>query len=248
MSSPGSSSRASGLPPRLGDEPLGDLLGAARRPRCCSRRARAASGSRPVSTSSARPCGSKVAAGAVPGGEHHGTRSAPSRRAQNSSAPAVAGSSQWASSTTHSTRFSSAAAVSSDKVATPTRNGSTDGPVLLAERDPQGPGLRGREALRAAASAGAADGAAPRTPAAPRPRAPGCAAPVASPALRRRARRAGPTCPHPARRAPPALPADPCRARSTSAPRSARSGSRPTSTRRPYTLRGPPRARSNPAL
>ena len=40
----------------------------------------------------------------------------------------MAGSSQWASSTTHSTRFSSAAAVSSDRVATPTRNGSTDGP------------------------------------------------------------------------------------------------------------------------
>ena len=85
-------------------------------------------GSRPVRTSSGSPCGSKVSQAPSRAANTMATRSAPSRRAQNSSAPAVAGSSQCASSTTHSTRFSSAAAVSSDRVATPTRNGSTDGP------------------------------------------------------------------------------------------------------------------------
>ena len=50
--------------------------------------------------------------------------------------------------------------------------------VLFAERDPQRPRLRDGEALRAAASPGAAAGAARRTPTAPRPPGPGCAAPT----------------------------------------------------------------------
>ena len=40
----------------------------------------------------------------------------------------MAASSQWASSTTHSTVLSSAAVVSSERVAMATRNGSMDGP------------------------------------------------------------------------------------------------------------------------
>ena len=75
------------------------------------------------------------------------TRSAPSRRAQNSSASAVAESSQCASSTTHSTVFSSAAAVSIDKRRDRHQERLDRGPVLLAERDPQRPGLRGGELL-----------------------------------------------------------------------------------------------------
>ena len=74
--------------------------------------------------------------------------------------------------------------------------------VVLAERHPQRPGLRGREAHPAAASAGAAADGARRTPAAPRPRGPGCAAP-SPPRPRPRARRAAPTSPRPARHAPP---------------------------------------------
>ena len=109
---------------------------------------------------------------------------------------------------------------------------------------PAAPGPEDREAPPAAVSAGAAVDGAPRTPAAPRPRVPGCAAP-SPPRPGPRARRAAPTCPRPARHARPALPAVPCRACSTSAPRRARSGSRPTSTRRRYTL-ADHRSRSNP--
>ena len=66
-----------------------------------------------------------------------------------------------------------------------------------------GPAPAGRGARRAAASPGAAAGAVPRTPTVPRPPGPGCAAPVASPAWRRRVPRGGRTCRRPARRGPP---------------------------------------------
>ena len=97
-------------------------------PSLVARRARESSASRPVRTNSASPGASKTAAAPSRAANTIATRSAPSRRAQNNSAPALAGSNQCASSTTHSTRLSSAAAVSSDSVATPTRKGSTEGP------------------------------------------------------------------------------------------------------------------------
>ena len=73
------------------------------------------------------------------------TRSAPSLRAATSTASAVAWSSHCASSMTHSTVASSAASVSSDRVASAARNGSTADVVRLAERCPQRSGLRCRE-------------------------------------------------------------------------------------------------------
>ena len=127
VSSAGSSSSASGLPP-VSSMRRSVTPGAGARPSRWSRRARAAFGSSPESTSSSMPAGRKVVGASSRAEKTRSTRSAPSRRAQNSSESALAASSQWASSTTHSTVVSSAAAVSSDRVATATRKGSTDGP------------------------------------------------------------------------------------------------------------------------
>ena len=57
----------------------------------------------------------------------------------------MAGSSQCASSTTHTTRLSSAAAVSIDKRRDGHQERLDRGSVLLAERDPQRPRLRDRQ-------------------------------------------------------------------------------------------------------
>ena len=95
------------------------------------------------------------------------------------------------------------------------------GPVLLAERDPQRPGLGAGRSLAQPHHRDAAAGAAPRTPTAPRPRGPGCAAPVASPACCDELARAAPTCRRPARRAPPG-----CRRTRAAPARPARPGAR----------------------
>ena len=125
LSPVGSSSRASGLPP-LAAISRSVTSGAA--PGRWSRSSRAAAGSSPRSCSSGMPSGRNGVAASSRAENTRSTRSAPSRRAQNTSASAVAESSQCASSTTHSTVFSSAAVVSRDNVATATRKGSTGGP------------------------------------------------------------------------------------------------------------------------
>ena len=205
-----------------------------------SSRARAASGSRPVSDQlgkplrvERRPRRPSRAANTMT------TRSAPSRRAQNSSASAVAGSSQWASSTTHSTSVLLGRGGQHRQGRHPHQERLDRRPVLLAERHPQRPGLRGGklvpqphhraqqpmqrrerqrrldlEALGAQHRrvTGVGDHASSR-------------ADLPTPGSPRTTR----------------LPADPCRASSTSAARSARSRSRPTSTRRPYSRATPAR-------
>ena len=127
LSSAGSSSSASGFPP-VSTTSRSTTPGAMRPPPV----APAATGTRrgQVRTGRVRRCRLDETTWSRCHGQRtrRSTRSAPRRREQNRSTSAVAGSSQCASSTTHNTVCSSAAAVSSDSVATATRNGSTDGP------------------------------------------------------------------------------------------------------------------------
>ena len=76
VSSPGSSSRASGLP-RVSTMSRRVTSSAGASPRWTSRRARAASGSRPVSASSTSPCGSKFSQAPSRAANTIATRSAP---------------------------------------------------------------------------------------------------------------------------------------------------------------------------
>ena len=233
LSSVGSSSRARGLP----------CVSATRRtrtssarpsPRRSSSRACAASGPRPASTIWGMPSGRKErspsrAANTI------ATRSAPSLRAAKSSASADAGSSQWASSTTHSTVLSSAAEVSIDSVATATRNGSTEGPssspnATRSARD-WGTGRLSRSRITGRSSrcnAANASGASTSRP--------WVRSTSASPACATRCSRRA-DLPMPGSPRTTTLPADPCRAPSTSSVRRALSGSRPTSTVRTVLLR-----------
>ena len=125
LSPVGSSSRASGLPPLAA---ISRPVTSGATPGRWSRSSRAAAGSSPRSCRSGMPSGRNGVEASSRAENTRSTRSAPSRRAQNTSASAVAESSQCASSTTHSTVFSSAAVVSRDNVATATRKGSTGGP------------------------------------------------------------------------------------------------------------------------
>ncbi len=123
----GSSSSARGLPPASAmRRSATSSSGPSARPRPSSSRASPAA--RPVTASSGSPCESSRLATPSRTANTMATRSASMRRAQNRRASAVASSSQWASSTRHTTRRSSAAAVSRPSVATPIRNGSTAAP------------------------------------------------------------------------------------------------------------------------
>ena len=103
--------------------------------------------SKPISASVGTPSAVKVRTSPSRAVKISATGSACRRRAANSSASAEAVSSQCASSTTHNTGVVSAASLSMLSVARATRNGSSVGPVLLAERDPQRSGLRSRQPL-----------------------------------------------------------------------------------------------------
>ena len=129
-SSVGSSSRASGLPPVSARRRSATSSEGGRPPRCASSR-RAAAGSRPAKCSTGSESGRNPPAPASPSrpAKTIATRSACSCRAANSNAFADATSSQCASSTTQRTGRSSAASVSTERVATPTRNGSTGAPA-----------------------------------------------------------------------------------------------------------------------
>ena len=229
----------------LDDEPLGDLLGgrgpqvrAQQRP--C--RVRVEPGQR---ASREGPAG-RTSPGAIPGPEDHDhpVRAEPARAEEQRPGR---GRVQPVRVVDDAQRpaFSSAAAVSSDKVATPTRNGSTDGPSSSPN------------ATRRARACGAGSASRSRLTRAQqaverreRQRRLGLQALGAQhgrvSGLPGRARRAGPIFRRPARPGPRHFPPSRGAPRSTSAPRRARSGSRPTSTRRPYTLRTH-RGRSNPA-
>ena len=127
VSSSDSSTSASGFPP-VCDTSRALTSSDNSSPTWCRSSARAAVGSSPRSDISARPSGRNSRAAPSRTAKTMTTRSAPRRRAANTKASADAGSSQWASSTRHTTRRSSAAAVSRESVATPIRNGSTTGP------------------------------------------------------------------------------------------------------------------------
>ena len=186
----------------LGEESTGDVLGGC----VIEVPARAGRGQRPDPARSAParggPAPGTASAASSRVANSITTRSAPILLAQNSSAPALAGSSQCASSMTHSTRFSSAAAVSTVKVATPTRNGSTDGPSSSpnATRNARAWGagsssrsrITGRSSRCRAANANGASASSPWV-----------RSTVASVGGVHAARRAGRTCPRLARRAPP---------------------------------------------
>ena len=128
-SSVGNSSSASGLPPDSVRSRVTTSSAGATPARCASRFL-AASGSRPASVSTGSESGANDPAPPSPcrAANTTATWSACSCRAANSSASADAWSSQCASSTTQSTGPGSVASVRTERVATPTRNGSTGSP------------------------------------------------------------------------------------------------------------------------
>ena len=142
---------------------------AGRRPRraAARRHARASSGARRGRVQTGQreerdaPGGVNVRTSPVAGGEHAAPPGRPSsRRAANSRASARRGSSQCASSTTHSTGPSRPPRSSIDRVATPTRNGSTAARPPARTR-PAARATCGAGAGRATAAPAAAAGAAP---------------------------------------------------------------------------------------
>ena len=218
MSSPGSSSRASGLP-RVSAMSRWVTSSAGASPRCTSSRARDASGLEAGQDQlGERPAGRSVAQAPSRAANTMATRSAPSRRAQNSSAPARGGVQpvRVVDDAQHEVLLGRGRQQRQGRDAHQERLHRR--PVVLAERHPQRSRLRSRELV-----------------AQPRQRAqqpmqrrerqrrldlePLGAQHGRLPGLRRRARRAGPTCPHPARRAPPR-----CRPIRAAPPRRARPG------------------------
>ena len=193
-----------------------------------------AGSSRPSRRSAAMPSAANSYAGLLRAANTRATRSASSRRAANSRASADAASSQCASSTTPSTTPSSAAALSIDNVATPTRNGSTGAPSCSpnATRSVRawGPGRcschlpRGRSNR---CSDPKASGDSTSRP---------CVRTTCAPSATARATRSSTSADLPTPGSPRTTTdwACPCRARSTRAARYARSTSRPCSTVRPY--------------
>ena len=241
LSSVGSSSSASGLPP-LSATRRSVTSGAGAVSQALIEESRAAAASSPVSWISGMPTGRNGVTAPSRAENTRSTRSAPSRRAQNSSASAVAESNQCASSTTHNTVLSSAAAVSIDKVATATRNGSIEGPSSSPNTTRSaracGTGISSRSRITGSSSrcrAAKANGASTSSPWVRRTSAPSASATSSS----SRADLPTPGSPRTTR-----LLADPCRACSSRSPSCALSSSRPTSTVRPYTRDDP----SPPAL
>ena len=196
--------------------------------------ARAASGSSPVSEQLGEAVGPERCRRAVPGREHHAARGPPRAGGRRTAArPRWRGRASARRRRRTARVLSSAAAVSIDRVATADQERLDRGPVLLAERDPQRPGLRGGELVTQPHHRAQQPVQRRERQAAPRPRAPGCAAPVAVRG-RRTSSSSRADLPTPGSPRTTTLPADPCRACSTSSARCAALCSRPTSTRRPY--------------
>ena len=242
VSSPGSSSRASGLPPVSATSRSTTSSAGRVRPR--GQEGARGPGSRPVRTTSDEPGRVERSPGPVARGEDH--------RDPVGAQPAGA---EQQGSRRRGVQPVRVVDDAQDQVLLgrggqqrqgrhPDQEGLDRRAVVLPERHPQRPGLRGWQSRAQPGQRAAAAGAGPRTPAAPRPRTPGRAA--RSP---RRPRPASVSSsadlPTPGSPRTTTAPAVPCRARSTSAPRSARSGSRPTSTARTYTGAGP-RTRRRP--
>ena len=177
LSSVGSSSSASGFPPLSVDQPFGDL-----RRRCVAQAlveelaGRSRDRARPAQLGDA--VGAERCRGPVAGREHqeHAVRTEPARAEQQRVRGRGVEPVRVLDDAQHGALLGGRGQHRQRRDRDQER--LDRGPVLLAERDTQRPGLRGGEVRRAAASPGAAADAAPRTPGAPRPRGPGCAAPA----------------------------------------------------------------------
>ena len=200
-SSLGSSRRASGLPPDSAIS-LSVTSSAGASSRCLWTSARDASGLEPRQRQLWKAVGWERGRGVVSGCEHHdhAVRTDPAGAEQERARP-------WPGRASGRRRRRTARGSPRPRRSASSRSRRPPGTARPRDRPPRRTrraalGPAGPAAPRAAASPGAAAGAEPRTARVPRPRAPGSAArsPLRS---RSRARRAGPTCPRPAPRAPP---------------------------------------------
>ena len=228
---------------------------AARRPRrrCRPRDApragpASASGSRPVRTSSARPCGSKRRPGAVPGREDHGhpVRPEPAGAEEQGARRGGVQPVRVVDDAQHQVLLGRGGQQRQGR--DPHQERLDRGPVLLAERHPQGPRLRSGRPSRSRVtgrssrcSAANASGASTSSPWVRSTR--GVAGTAHELVEQGRLADAGLAADHQRAGRPVVAPAR------RALPGAARSGSRPTSTRRTYTAPDRTRAAgSNPAL
>ena len=136
MSDPGSSTRASGLPPVCLISRSRTSSATGTPPRSVSNAAAAAASMPPTTSSGNSPLSNRRTSPSR-AANSSATRSGPSLRATKSNAAVEASSSQCASSMTHSTGDSSAASASRLSVARKTRNRSPGRGVGFPERRPQ---------------------------------------------------------------------------------------------------------------